>query len=74
MQESLKKIEYENSRDIQLFSKTVTTVLEGKLTPKIDFPIDIFGMKFQTYLLTSTMEYAISLEELSKNYICFYIW
>ena len=46
MQASPKKIEYENPRDIQLFSKTVSALLEGKPAPKVNFPINVFGMKF----------------------------
>ena len=46
IQESPKNIEYENPRDIQLFSKTVSALLEGKPTPKVNFPINVFGMKF----------------------------
>ncbi|KAL6338125.1 hypothetical protein AAG906_012820 [Vitis piasezkii] len=74
IQASPKKIKYENPRDVQLFSKTVSTMLEGKPTPKVDFPINVFGMKFQTFLLTSEMNDVISAKELTMNCICFYIW
>ncbi|RVW33041.1 hypothetical protein CK203_101238 [Vitis vinifera] len=56
IQASPKKIKYENPRDIQLFSKTVSAMLEGKPAPKVDFPINVFGMKFQTFLLTTEMK------------------
>ena len=52
IQASPKKIKYENPRDIQLFSKTISAMLEDKSAPKVDFPINLFGMKFQTFLLT----------------------
>ena len=71
---SLKKIEYENPRDIRLFSKTVATTLEGKPTPKIEFPINIFGIKFETFLLITEMEYVIATKELTMNCMCFYFW
>ena len=74
IQASPKKIEYENPRDIQLFSKTVLALLEGKPEPKVNFPIIVFGMKFQTFLLTTEMDDVISTKELNMNYICFYIW
>ncbi|KAL6315700.1 hypothetical protein AAG906_005792 [Vitis piasezkii] len=63
IQASPKKIKYENPRDVQLFSKTVSAMLEGKPTPKVDFPINVFGMKFQTFLLTSEMNDVISAKE-----------
>ena len=56
IQASPKKIKYENPRDIQLFSKTVSAMLEGQPTPKVDFPINVFGMKFQTFLLTTELK------------------
>ena len=34
IQTSPKKIAYENPKDIQLFSKTVSALLEGKPAPK----------------------------------------
>ena len=71
---SSKKIEYENPGDIQLFSKTISIVLEGKPATKIDFPINIFGIKFQTFLLITEMEDVIAAKELTMNCICFYIW
>ncbi|KAL6312247.1 hypothetical protein AAG906_022792 [Vitis piasezkii] len=74
IQASPKKIKYENPRDVQLFSKTVSAMLEGKPAPKVDFPINVFGMKFQTFLLTSEMNDVISAKELTMNCICFYIW
>ena len=37
IQASPKKIEYENPRDIQLFSKTVSTLLEVNRHPKLTF-------------------------------------
>ena len=74
IQASPKKIKYENPRDVQLFSKTVSAMLEGKPIPKVDFPINVFGMKFQTFLLTSEMNDVISAKELTMNCICFYIW
>ncbi|RVW58614.1 hypothetical protein CK203_116016 [Vitis vinifera] len=72
IQASPKKIKYENPRDVQLFSKTVSAMLEGKPAPKVDFPINVFGMKFQTFLLTSEMNDVISAKELTMNCICFY--
>ncbi|KAL6320486.1 hypothetical protein AAG906_007565 [Vitis piasezkii] len=60
IQASPKKIKYENPRYIQLFSKTVLAMLEGQPTPKVDFPINVFGMKFQTFLLTTEMKDVIS--------------
>ena len=74
IQASPKKIKYENPRDIQLFFKTVSTMLEGKLAPKVDFPINVFGMKFQIFLLTTEMNDVIFAKELTMNCICFYIW
>ena len=74
IQASPKKIEYENPRDIQLFSKTVSALLEGKLAPKVNFPINVFGMKFQTFLLTTEMDDLIYAKELNMNCLCFYIW
>ena len=74
IQASLKKIKYENPRDIQLFSKTISTILEGKPTPKVDFSINVFGIKFQTFLLTTEMNDVISAKKLTMNCICFYIW
>ncbi|KAL6347235.1 hypothetical protein AAG906_013671 [Vitis piasezkii] len=65
IQESPKKIKYENPRDIQLFSKTVLAMLEGKPTPKVDFPINVFGMKFQTFLLKTEMKDVIYAKELT---------
>ena len=73
IQASPKKIEYENPRDIQLFSKTVSALLEDKSAPKVNFPINVFGMKFQTFLLTTEMDDVISAKELNMNCICFYI-
>ena len=67
-------IEYENPRDIQLFSKTVSAMLESKPITKIDFPINIFRIKFQTFLLITKMEDVIVAKELTINCICFYIW
>ena len=57
-----------------MFSKTVSAMLEGKPAPKVDFPINVFGMKFQTFLLTTEMKDVISAKELTMNCICFYIW
>ncbi|KAL6347528.1 hypothetical protein AAG906_026052 [Vitis piasezkii] len=68
IQASLKKIKYENPRDVQLFSKTVSTMLEGKPHPKLTFN-QCFGMKFQTFLLTSEMNDVISAKELTMNCI-----
>ncbi|KAL6334458.1 hypothetical protein AAG906_015651 [Vitis piasezkii] len=73
IQASPKKIKYENPRDVQLFSKTVSRMLEGKPHPKLTFN-QCFGMKFQTFLLTSEMNDVISAKELTMNCICFYIW
>ena len=73
IQASPKKIKYENPRDVQLFSKTVSTMLEGKSAPKVDFPINVFGMKCQTFLLTTEMKDVISAKELTMNCICFHI-
>ena len=73
IQASLKKIKYENPRDIQLFSKTVSALLEGTSAPKVNFPINVFGMKFQTFLSTTEMDDVISATELNMNCICFYI-
>ncbi|KAL6316338.1 hypothetical protein AAG906_017973 [Vitis piasezkii] len=56
IQASPKKIKYENPRDVRLFSKTVSAMLEGQPAPKVDFPINVFGMKFQTFLLTIEMK------------------
>ncbi|KAL6316624.1 hypothetical protein AAG906_018879 [Vitis piasezkii] len=64
IQASPKKIKYENPRDVQLVNQA----------PKVDFPINVFGMKFQTFLLTSEMNDVISAKELTMNCICFYIW
>ena len=69
-----KKIEYENPRNIQLFSKTILALLEGKPAPKVNFPINVFGMKFQTFLLIIKMNDEIYAKELNMNCICFYIW
>ena len=74
IQASQKKIKYENPKDIQLFSKTVSAMLEGKPTPKVDFPINVFVIKFQTFLLTTEMNDVIFAKELTMNCICFYIW
>ena len=74
IQASPKKIEYENPRDIQLFSKTVSALLEGKPTPKVNFPINVFVMKFQTFLLTTEMDDLITAKELNMNFLYFYIW
>ena len=74
IQTSPKKIKYENPRDIQLFSKIVSAMLEGKPAPKVDFPINVFGMKFQIFLLTTEMNDVIFAKELTMNCICFYIW
>ncbi|WJZ83034.1 hypothetical protein VitviT2T_002748 [Vitis vinifera] len=49
-------------------------MLEGKLAPKVDFPINVFGMKFQIFLLTTEMNDVIFAKELTMNCICFYIW
>ncbi|RVW23451.1 hypothetical protein CK203_098917 [Vitis vinifera] len=49
-------------------------MLEGKPAPKVDFPINVFGMKFQTFLLTTEMKDVISANELTMNCICSYIW
>ncbi|WJZ98379.1 hypothetical protein VitviT2T_016907 [Vitis vinifera] len=49
-------------------------MLEGQPAPKVDFPINVFGMKFQTFLLTTEMKDVISAKELNMNCICFYIW
>ena len=67
IQASLKKIEYENPRDIQLFSKIVSALLEGKPAPKVNFPINVFGMKFQAFLLTTKMDDVIYAKELNMN-------
>ena len=69
-----KKIKYKNPIDIQLFSKIVSAMLEGQPTPKVDFPINVFGIKFQTFLLTTKMKDVISAKKLTMNCICFYIW
>ena len=74
IQASPKKIKYENPRDIQFFSKTVSAILEGKPAPIVDFPINVFGIKFQTFLLTTGMKDVISAKKLTMNCICFYIW
>ena len=74
IQASPKKIEYENPRDIQLFSKTVSALLEGKLAPKVNFPINVSGMKFHTFLLTTERDDLIFAKELNMNCLCFYIW
>ena len=63
IQASQKKIKYENPKDIQLFSKTVSAMLEGKPTPKVDFPINVFVIKFQTFLLTIEMNDVISVKK-----------
>ncbi|RVW62798.1 hypothetical protein CK203_058902 [Vitis vinifera] len=43
IQASPKKIKYENPRDIQLFSKTVSAMLEGKPHPKLTFQSMFLG-------------------------------
>ena len=64
----------ENPKDIQLFAKTVSALLKDRPAPKVQFPVDLFGMEFFTFLLVEDMDYVISETEVSSNGICFYIW
>ena len=64
----------ENPKDIQLFAKTVSAFLKYKPTPKVQFPVDLFGTEFFTFLLVEDMEYIISEAKVSSNYFCYYIW
>ena len=73
IQTSPNKIKYENPRDRQLFSKIVSMVLESKLTPKVDFPINVFGMRFQTFLFTTEMKDMISARVDYELYMFLYL-
>ena len=64
----------ENPKDIQLFAKTVSALLKDRPAPRVQFPVDLFGMEFFTFLLVEDMEYSISEAEVSSNCICFHIW
>ena len=58
----------ENPKDIQLFAKTVTAPLKDRpAAPRVQFPVDLFGMEFFTFLLVEDMEYIISEAEVSST-------
>ena len=48
-------------------------VLESKLTPKVDFPINVFGMRFQTFLFTTEMKDMISARVDYELYMFLYL-
>ena len=64
----------EKAQDIKNFEALVGLMLSTSRVQPIDFPDDVFGESFKTFLMKEDMDMIISSKEVSSNCILYYIW
>ncbi|RVX02468.1 hypothetical protein CK203_031127 [Vitis vinifera] len=68
------KSKSEKPQDVKNFEALVGLMLATSRTQPIDFPNDVFGESFKTFLMKEDMDMIISSKEVSSNCILYYIW
>ncbi|XP_010652578.3 uncharacterized protein LOC104879870 [Vitis vinifera] len=64
----------EKPQDMKIFETLVGLMLSTSRTHPINFPDDVFGESFKTFMMKEDMEMIISSKEVSSNCILYYIW
>ncbi|XP_059590752.1 uncharacterized protein LOC132253206 isoform X4 [Vitis vinifera] len=64
----------EKAQDIKNFEALVGLMLSTSRVHPVDFPDDVFGESFKTFLMKEDMDMIISSKEVSSNCILYYIW
>ncbi|RVW49610.1 hypothetical protein CK203_076737 [Vitis vinifera] len=64
----------EKPQDMKIFETLVGLMLSTSRTHPINFPNDVFGESFKTFMMKEDMEMIISSKEVSSNCILYYIW
>ncbi|KAL6346950.1 hypothetical protein AAG906_006010 [Vitis piasezkii] len=64
----------EKTQDIKNFEALVGLMLSTSRVQPIDFPDDVFGESFKSFLMKEDMDMIISSKEVSSNCILYYIW
>ncbi|RVW30063.1 hypothetical protein CK203_115142 [Vitis vinifera] len=64
----------EKPQDMKNFETLVGLMLSTSRTHPINFPDDVFGESFKTFMMKEDMEMIISSKEVSSNCILYYIW
>ncbi|KAL6321683.1 hypothetical protein AAG906_031192 [Vitis piasezkii] len=67
------KSKSEKPQDVKNFESLVGLMLASSRAQPIDFPNDVFGESFKTFLMKEDMDMIISSKEVSSNCILFYI-
>ncbi|XP_034690497.1 uncharacterized protein LOC117918080 [Vitis riparia] len=68
------KSKSEKPQDIKNFEALVGLMLATSRAQPIDFPNDVFGESFKTFIMKEDMDMIISSKEVSSNCILYYIW
>ncbi|RVW69708.1 hypothetical protein CK203_060599 [Vitis vinifera] len=68
------KSKSEKPQDVKNFEALVGLMLATSRAQPIDFPNDVFGESFKTFLMKEDMDMIISSKEVSSNCILYYIW
>ncbi|RVW13108.1 hypothetical protein CK203_108685 [Vitis vinifera] len=68
------KFKSEKPQDIKNFEALVGLMLATSRTEPINFPNDVFGESFKTFLMKEDMDMIISSTKVSSNCILYYIW
>ncbi|RVW69555.1 hypothetical protein CK203_059353 [Vitis vinifera] len=64
----------EKPQDMKNFETLVGLMLSTSRAYPINFPEDVFGESFKTFMMKEDMEMIISSKEVSSNCILYYIW
>ncbi|KAL6348548.1 hypothetical protein AAG906_013168 [Vitis piasezkii] len=64
----------EKPQDMKIFETLVGLMLSTSRAYPINFPEDVFGESFKTFMMKEDMEMIISSKEVSSNCILYYIW
>ncbi|XP_059596352.1 uncharacterized protein LOC100854224 [Vitis vinifera] len=64
----------EKAQDIKNFEALVGLMLSTSRVHPVDFPDDVFGESFKTFLMKEDMDMIISSKEVSSNCMLYYIW
>ena len=64
----------EKTQNIKNFDALVGLMLSTSRVQPIDFPDDIFGESFETFLMKEDMDMIISSKQVSCKCILYYIW
>ncbi|RVW82878.1 hypothetical protein CK203_038387 [Vitis vinifera] len=64
----------EKAQDIKNFEALVGLMLSTSRVHPVNFPDDVFGESFKTFLMKEDMDMIISSKEVSSNCILYYIW